>query len=257
MKAKPILFSAEMIRALLDGRKTQTRRVAKDIPIDASLGTADDWNAARADPRMTPFEEWGPKRGCFVVRDADGMIAAYPCPYGAPGDALIVKESAWMWCERVPNGVTKTGRPKWHYVPMREAPIHYAADHPSKPATDVVSPDTGNQWGWRFKVGRFMPAWASRLTLRITNVRIEPLQEISEADARAEGVLYVPGHGDITPFELRADPGYSNYLNCRMGFEALWSRINDAESWDANPWCWALSFDVIQANVDKMLRVAA
>jgi len=202
MKTIPILFSGPMVRALQDGSKTQTRRVVK--------GTALDW----LEQGFTP-----------------AFVADYQnrhCPYGQPGDRLRVKEAAWMWCERRPNGKTKTGRDKWLYVPMREAPIHYAADHPRRPAVDVVSPDTGNQWGWRLKIGRFLPSWASRITLEVTGVRVERLHDISEADAMAEGVqnsLHLPGG------RFAAE----NYAH-------LWWTIHGDGSWESNPWVWVVEF---------------
>lgn len=186
LKERPILFSAAMVRALLAGTKTQTRRIAKGDPFF-----------------------YNPPRG----------------PYGQPGDRLRVKESAWMWCERRPNGNTKTGRQKWLYVPMRGAPIHYAADHSKKPGIDVVSPETGNQWGWRLKIGRFLPAWASRITLEITGVRVERLQDISREDAAAEG--WNPAVDVCSPL---------------IWYAALWESINGPGSWALNPWVWVIEF---------------
>lgn len=198
MSEKPILFSAPMVRALLDGSKTQTRRIAK------------------------------PKRSIEPMTDE--------CPYGQPGDRLRVKEAAWMWCERRPNGTTPTGRQKWLYVPMREAQVHYASDHPKKPAVGVVSPDTGNQWGWRLKIGRFIPRWASRIALEVTAVRVERLQDISEADCVAEGCA--GGHGSI--------PGYPYSATPLEHYESIWRAINGPGSWSLNPWVWAVSFRRIE-----------
>jgi hypothetical protein len=198
MTDRPILMSAPMVRAILAGTKTQTRRIAK------------------------------PRRSIEPMTDE--------CPYGQPGDRLRVKESAWMWCERRPNGKTKTGRDKWLYVPMREAPIHYAADHPRRPTIDVVSPDTGNVWGWRLKIGRFLPAWASRITLEITAVRVQRLQDISEADALSEGI--VPTHdGYGLP-----DGRHFHAADPRISYWSLWDSINGQGSTESNPWVWAVSF---------------
>lgn len=202
MKEQPILFSAPMVRALLAGTKTQTRRVVKPTP------------------------EWVGQSGVLSFEGRVGLPHAI-CPYGQPGDRLNVKDAAWMWCERRPNGKTKTGRDKWLYVPMREAPIHYAANHPQKPSISVVSPDTGNVWGWRLKIGRFLPSWASRITLEITAVRVERLQDISEADTVAEGI---PA-GEVSP----PDAG-------RFAYSLLWDQINGPGSWDANPWVWVVEF---------------
>lgn len=153
-----------------------------------------------------------------------------------------------MWCERRPNGKTKAGRQKWLYVPMREAPIHYASDHPRKPAVNVVSPDTGNQWGWRLKVGRFLPRWASRITLEVTGVRVERLQDISEADAVAEGCdpIDTSMHGQLerTLMDL---PLLNDKHPYRNGYALLWEQINGPGSWDENPWVWAISFRRVEA----------
>ncbi len=195
-----------MVRALLAGTKTQTRRVAK------------------------------PKRSIEPMTDE--------CPYGAPGDRLRVKEAAWMWCERRPNGKTATGRDKWIYVPMREAPVHYAADHPERPGVGVVSPDTGNLWGWRLKIGRFLPAWASRITLEITGVRVERLKAISEADAIAEGCTL--NHNGYFLGGPHAVSGRKQMPTGQRAFRDLWESINGTESWEANPWVWVVEFKKLE-----------
>ncbi len=110
---------------------------------------------------------------------------------------------------------------------MREVAPVYAADHPAKP--DDINPpkDTGTEQLWRLKLGRFMPRWASRLTLEITDIRVDRLQEISEADAMAEGI---PAPGREHACDI-----------ARQKYRDLWSTINGPESWAANPWVWALS----------------
>ena len=132
-----------------------------------------------------------------------------------------------MWCERQPNGTTPTGRKKWRYAPMREAGMFYAADHPEKPSAGVVSPDTGNQWGWRFKIGRFMPRWASRITLEIVSARVERLQDISDPDALAEGC----STKDIRDGDCLASV-----------YARLWESLNGAGAWAENPWVWVVEF---------------
>lgn len=227
---RPILFSAPMVRAILSGAKTQTRRIVKPQPHPdtyrwcSDAGGTGKWMALRPSVTGGTAQCWG----------------WAPCPYGAPGDRLYVKEAAWMWCERRPNGTTKTGRPKWHYVPLRSAPIIFCADHPGKPGTSVVSPDTGNQWAWRKKLGRFLPKWASRITLEATGVRVERLQAISDADAEAEGVGYADSGCD-------GECGWDPCSLARVGFERLWKRINGAASWDANPWVWVVEFKRVEA----------
>lgn len=234
MKERPILFIAPMVRSLLDDSKTQTRRVVKaDLMNDTNGATDAKWYFR------------GKRSACWDSYETLPELVARHCPYGKPGDRLRVKEAAWMWCERRPNGTTKTGRKKWLYVPMREAPIHYAADHPHKPAINVVSQDTGNQWGWRLKIGRFLPAWASRITLEITDRRVERLNEISRADAAAEGICSMAKSGDKTMHQ----DGYpvilaSNYPE--ENYKRLWESINGAGSWAQNPWVWVLEFKRVE-----------
>lgn len=212
-KSKPILFSSAMVKAILEGKKTQTRRIVKEsavlsrdqrkIGFQYSLAHARPGNVAEMLSIVSGQKYDGPvwQQLNVPVRHPDDAVEAWDdcaanriyCPYGEPGDKLTVKEAAWMWCERRPNGTTPKGRQKWHYVPMKSAGVIYVAYHPERPTLYVVSPETGNKWGWHFKSGRFLPKWAVRITLGITAVRAERLQEISEPDAQAEGVC-----GDLT-----------------------------------------------------------
>lgn len=228
MNEKPILFSGPMVRAILDRSKTQTRRVIKPQPIpfgESSYGGTRQgwkwkpeslnrgWNDDDKDPyRITPLAK---------------SALACECPHGNPGERLYVKEHAWMFCEKVPNGTTPKGRPKFKYVPLRSAQVWYCADHPETPGLDVIHPVTENQWGWRKKLGRFLPKWASRITLEIVQVRVERLQDISRGDAAAEG----------SPFSnMAAGP------NPRDWYAKLWESINGSGSWGANPWVWVIEF---------------
>lgn len=233
MKERPILFSAPMVRALLAGTKTQTRRTLSVQPI--GVPSAGQASLTRSMSKPVFYAMWDEPA-------ADGSTCCI-CLYGIPGDRLRVKEAAWMWCERRPNGKTPAGRDKWLYVPMREAGLFYAADHPQRPAISVVSPDTGNRWGWRLKIGRFLPAWASRILLEVTGVRVERLQDISEADAIAEGV-----HSDVGCRQDDDAAGFHRIGAVRgdsfpiARYAALWESINGPGSWDANPWVWVVSF---------------
>ena len=174
MKERPILFSAPMVRALLAGTKTQTRRIvkARDLEwMDVHQGLREPDNAER-------------------------------CPYGQPGgDRLYVRET---WA--APHA--------YDHLPPRlipqDARIHYAA--------------TEDRGGLLWRPSIHMPRWASRITLEVTGVRVERLQDISEADAIAEGVYTDP-----------ACPAYDAYAQ-------LWDEINGLGSWEANPWVWVVGF---------------
>ncbi|HEX5676449.1 MAG TPA: hypothetical protein VFX91_00625 [Alcanivorax sp.] len=233
MRVGSISFMPAMVRAERAGLKTQTRRVVKEGIHHCTQ--------------------------CYCVFEASRVACPLcglliPCPYGAPGGLLYVKEAAWMWCERVPNGTTPTGRAKYRYEPLRSAPIHYVADHPERPALDVVSPDTGNQWGWRYKVARFLPRWASRTTLEITDVRVERLQEISEEDARAEGISPMPHHPGRWISEH--DQGIS-FPTAVAAFRDLWESINGPDSWFRNDRVWAVTFKSHRQQVDDFIHARA
>lgn len=212
---RPILMNGLMVRATLRDvdPKTQTRRIVKPQP----------------DRFTVP--------GRFHEIVSAGKV--HICPYGQPGDRLVVKEAAWVWCRKERDGDTKTGRPKYNYIPKGRF-VHYQTDE-QKPTYRVnEAPDQG----WRLKVGRYLPRWASRITLEVTGVRVERLQDISEEDAKAEGVLPIfeqfPCMGRdqrMTSGELMADAPY------RAALALLWDQINgDRALWKENPWVWVVEF---------------
>lgn len=179
MTERPILFSAPMIRALLAGTNTQTRRVAKID--DVAHGKPVQW---------------------VSVAPCTTGILEVSCPYGEPGDRLWVKET---------------------FV-ERSGDLFYRADEHAKADYEVTFGESLKRW----KPSIHMPRAASRITLEITGVRVEKLQEISEADARAEGVP-----GDLLH---RARGWYP------QAYHLLWEQINGPGSWAANPFVWVLEF---------------
>ncbi len=196
-KERPILFSAPMVRALLAGTKTQTRRVVKPQP-----------------------EFDGPERlhHAEVALWREAMLTLR-CPYGQPGDRLWVRET-WQ----AVNGDDRARHIVTHPRPNRGW-IEYAAT----PRLDEPA------YKWRPSI--HMPRWASRITLEVTSVRVERLQDISEADALAEGVNVHPDH--------HGKPRTSIYSPVQA-YADLWDQINGAGSWAANPWVWAVSFKVVK-----------
>lgn len=221
MKERPILFSGPMVRALLDGRKTQTRRVVK-------------W-PGDAEPDMIEAHEELP--GEFAPWLNGERLHTIECPYGVPSDRLWVKES----------GLHKRG-PLFELFIHDATPDRYWAspDHGGEKLTPEVrgrrgagigpalTRDQHKGMGFKARPSIHMPRWASRLTLEITDVRVERLQDISEADAEAEGAEYGYGEGAA--------------ISQRRMFELLWTSIhglNSPYSWAANPWVWALTFRVL------------
>lgn len=217
MKARPILFSAPMVRALLEGRKTQTRRIIDRQPPEDHARLIVE---AIHPTVMDRHGEEHPGPETFGVTTVDGEWC-FRCRYGKPGDLLYVRET---WAPR------SNGR---LLIERMQRPFYRATDGEG----DMKKPN-----GWNWRPSMHMPRWASRLTLRITDVRVQRLQDITQEEAVAEGMPASTG-----PFlhHVIAD------------FHKLWNSINGAGAWDANPWVWALSFDVIKQNVDTVLKEAA
>lgn len=216
MKERPILFSGPMVRALLAGTKTQTRRAMRPQP-----------------SHMNPA---GIPRLAHLV----GPSSVISCPYGQPGDQLWVRETYFAFGRWETRFSVEKGRDEWHFIDMTiECGHAYAFEPPAgwkKPRRgDGVLP----QW-WR-RPAIFMPRAASRITLEITEVRVERLQAISEADAIAEGIEQVPGPESYPMWRDYGKPN-TRVLPASASYETLWQSINGPDSWDANPWVWVVEF---------------
>lgn len=178
MKERPILFQAEMVRAILNGSKTQTRRIAKltDAAHVKEPGKHRRWHPADPEARLA-------------------------CPYGQPGDQLWVRET---WRNRLGDGS-----------------LDYFATH--------AGPFTWESYKWKPSI--HMPRVASRITLEVTAVRLERLQDISRGDAMAEGC----------PF-----PNMAQGDDPRKWYADLWGQINGTDSWATDPWVWVIEFKVVK-----------
>ncbi|MGQ2942882.1 MAG: hypothetical protein ACT6Q7_02655 [Blastomonas fulva] len=231
MPDRPILFSAPMVRALLAGTKTQTRRKISPTQKDLAPG------------QILCFE--GPRFG--------GTAYRFSLPYER-GDRLYVREDYYQhghWWED-PNDLTKGGKPKWKFIPF-DHEISFEAPKASLKSRSRANPA---DIFWYKRLGRFMPRRYSRLTLTVTDVRIERLQDISEADAVAEGIEDVTRAVAARDPSLRfwkryRDGGWNGYVDTAIGsYASLWTEINGAGAWEANPWVVAVSFDVREGNID-------
>lgn len=228
MKESPILFSGEMVQAILDGRKTMTRRVVKPQPYE-SRGS---WL-------------WEPPHRCCVKNDIVCDMADNSGGDGDPltwcrfqvGDRLWVRETWRPWWDEDPPA----GTGLYCVVQYRsDMAIAKPGDIPGTP--DIPDEETGHRFAaacdmapvetWRPSI--FMPRWASRLLLEVTDVRVQRVQDISEEDAKAEGVL--PVHSNM-----------GDTASCIGGFYFIWGEINEKRGygWDVNPWVWAVSFKVL------------
>jgi len=209
MTDKPIIFSAPMVRALLESRKTMTRRVLWPQPVEGAQ---------------------------FQGIDRDGKaLFTVGCIYGkqslpyAPGDRLWVREACATWgCG-----------PEKPDVPY---PVAYAADDPEWSAIKADAREAG---GWKIRSPIHMPRWASRLTLTVTEVRVQRLQDISEADAKAEGI-------GAFEYAFAVDKRRPQGARFTDAFADLWNSLHGPDAWDANQWVAALTFTVQRGNIDQI-----
>lgn len=223
MTDRPILFSGPMVRALLDGRKTQTRRLCKDQPPPGVTIIRKTIRPFGKEPyhafeRRTKFGNFGGEVPMRISR----------------GDRLWVKERGW---------IAKSKLAFQPYVGNEEA----------------GTPQSPDGTPYKTCVSIHMPRWASRLTLIVTDVRVERLQDISEQDAIAEGVEPIT---DFMPYghhwKRYRDGGWNGYVDSPIAsYASLWTEINGPGSWEANPFVAAYTFTVIKQNIDQIEKVAA
>lgn len=228
----PLLFKPEMVLAILRGDKTNTRRLVKPQPIPAAeLGD----------------EEYDGPRQFFIENGELRTPARYgshpvPCPYGGPGDMIWGRETwrSWRWNNRVkPREFVE----KWGDRNPRDY-VGYDADN------DLTRPSPNGpiEMDGKTRVSIHMPRWASRLHLRIESVKLERLQDISEEDARAEGISEVTKDGRLMKYcvldrgDMSSTPWAEMPRSPREAFALLWESINGNGSWDLNPWVWAIKF---------------
>lgn len=225
MRERPILFSGPMVRAILAGTKTQTRRLAK-LPDDRGA-----WEPTTiGGPGCTTSRGKPVPEMVAIWNTTTGKIIASPY---LVGDQLWVKESFRLRADQD----DKPPRDDWW-----KSGAWYAADGPSSMPSGCAG------GAGRLRPAIHMPRWASRITLAVTDVRVQRLLDITEQDAKAEGCEpYVNGHGPITLAELQAEPGYGHPHMYRHGFEFLWDAINGKRApWSANPWVWAVTFKRVE-----------
>lgn len=204
---KPILFNTEMVRAILEGRKTQTRRVIKRCKIGAEETALEAGDVIRYCGEICKLQHRN--------REQDTLSAKPYSPYGQPGGQLWVRET-WM-----PE--TEQGIPTGAY-------IYKATDNPEKDGEQSL----------RWKPSIHMPKSAARLFLKIIDIRVERVQEITDSDALAEGIEW----DEACPEECSNGYCPGAYERPVESFEYLWNHINKKRgySWESNPWVWVVTF---------------
>ena len=204
---RPILFNGPMVRAILEGRKTVTRR-----PVKATKTHADGFMMLDHGKGWRPYNAFGD-----FASDHEGMEYPIACPYGKLGDRLWVRETCFI------NDYREASVPEQERA---DCDIHYRADG--------IPDFEGEEELIRWRPSIHMPRWASRILLEVTDVRVERLQDITEEQALAEGI------------KKHSDGGYhvedgKHYSDSPVeSFACLWSSVGG--NWDANPWVWVVEF---------------
>lgn len=236
MRERPILLNGDMVSAVLNGSKTQTRRIMKVQPESNQFGLLRITDSTkRSDIGKYHWAE----------SNATGTHARselFSCPFGAVGDCLWVRET---WAD-----VNHEGCPA----------VAYRADDEvrdlSEDDGDEADPNLEKYWfaNWypdlisgtegRWRPSIHMPRWASRIKLEITGVRVERLNSINEADAATEGV---PPAGDLLPdYPSTYLTPKGDFATAKVAFQRLWESIYGADSWQANPWVWVIEFKRVE-----------
>lgn len=226
MRAHPILFSTDMVQAIIAGKKMQTRRMVKKQP--NIKATHFEYSPAwKLKPWVAEFQYHDSP--CWEITDN------YKCPYGEPGDVLWVRETWTKGCEWDGTGAQP---------PLR---YYYRANNDWKgldwwhEKTDTISDSPS----WKPSI--HMPKAAARIWLEITDIRVVRLQDITEEDAIAEGIegmeVAEDGHLVMKWRDYTSTDGW--YYNLVESFKSLWFSINGPDSWANNPWLWVVSFKVL------------
>lgn len=237
-RERPILFSAPMVRAILSGQKTQTRRALTPQP-------GNHW-APDTSPVLGRITSAHPKKGRFGVFIRRGIGTDFPesdliaSPYGQPGDRLWVREAHSIYPT---HGQHRAAGERWG--PWGGLPTTVSEDG-KQIAYYREGFDRCDPGRWRPSI--HMPRWASRITLEITGVRVERLHDITHEDALAEGVVDCASLCAQVGAESRnvicesTDETARRLRWPQRNFELLWKQISGQSSWDANPWVWVIEF---------------
>lgn len=218
-KFKPILFSTDMVKAIISGRKTQTRRVVK-FPKDFD------------GKNIYQNGQFGLK---YSSNEFEGCVHRLYPKYEI-GDIIWVRELHYRYGKWVKNGTTKKGKQKWLFAPGKQfTEVRYFDNPPNK-----LEKNSNRSIGWYKRSSLFMPKEACRLFLEVTDIRAERLQDISFENAAAEGIE----QGDNGYYKNYLSPDWSEFGETAIdSFTSLWDKIN--KNWNENPYVWVITFKVV------------
>jgi len=240
----PILFSGPMVRALLAGTKTQTRRVldpqpySNGIRYDHALGDILCHNDYLPPATLLMDKGKGAKR--YTISDVEDGPEAFG-RYRV-GDHLYVRE-AWKVQRVFDDWAPANSNRGGPVLRQKECALRYLADDPT------------DRWLGKYRQAMHMPRWASRITLTVTDVRVERLQDISEEDAKAEGGRFFAPANELSHGGWSHDEWYVSET-AKASYRGLWDRINGEGAWAVNPWVAAYTFTVALGNIDQIERAA-
>lgn len=220
MKERPILMTPGNAQKCHDGTKTQTRRIMKVQPDD--------------DAKIL-MGELGASHGVAYIGNAQsgGLVTRVQSPFGIVGDRLWVRENGWERPART-SKMLRDGADTWER-------FYFDALLDSGEAEELKG------YGFKRRPSIHMPRWACRTVLEITEVRVERVQDISEEDAKAEGVTRID-HGREYYFSaMRDEPDHRNWVDPTDAYKELWESITGAGSWGLNPWVWVIEFKKVEA----------
>lgn len=249
-----MIFNAEMVRAILDGRKTQTRRIMKVQPSDGFHPTHNgyglDLNAHWYTPGVVDKNGYlqPAKKDVFGVADEN---EGYTCPFGAVGDRIWVRETWGVVSHELDeDGRIQPWSPDRPATAIHEMPFGngyysghaiYAADGDFTWGDDDGYEDGRTCW----KPSIHMPRAACRILLEVTGVRVERLNDISETDAESEGIDMEALYDSQDCYDCIADHNMTGRPTVTGAFKYLWESIYGDESWKVNPWVWVIEFKVV------------
>lgn len=233
---KPILFSGEMVRAILEGKKTQTRRVLKRQPYQKENGDL-YWRVhSNHEIHIDDF---------FATQNA---MPGLWCPYGMPGDQLWVRET-WLMLDHY--HWAEPDKPDYMMVNTYKQPFRNGFSY--RASTDEEGDEIRKEYGYKWKPSIHMPRRVSRLQLLIKDIRVEQLCDITELEAYYEGIDPTPclrcDESGICPSENNPceDCDGKGDHDSRDNFRELWNQLNEKRGfgWDVNPWVWVVEFEKI------------
>ncbi|EAQ6281926.1 hypothetical protein EXP44_05300 [Salmonella enterica subsp. enterica serovar Weltevreden] len=246
MKERGMIFNREMVRSIIDGRKTQTRRIMAIQPEHSELGLRRVIDSKNGRDNGKYF--WSQSGACGLKMRSK----MFGCPYGEVGDRIWVRET---WSDVNLDGAPAVAYRaddevydlmedeslldeggSFNYQDPRVCKYQFAAWH-----SDLISGIEGN---WRPSI--HMPRWASRITLDITDVRVERLNGISETDAEAEGIDMEALFDSQDCYDCIADHNMTGRPTAKGAFKYLWESIYGEEGWKSNPWVWVIEFKRVE-----------